>query len=333
VSPSRAAAIGLLLLVALVSFRAHAADTDGARLAPLPWREPAPLARLFLQLPFETAEVLTPGALAVGFDLLYSNSLLLARSANLDLDVDVETAQPTVRLRYGLGRRLEAELGIPVVVDYGGFLDRPIEIVEGWFHAENPQRTWVPRNTRRFHLTRPDGSGIADDGPAAGLGDLWASLKVSLPTPPEAMQLALRGAVKLPTGRLPFGSEEVDLGASLLASWSSRHTAVWFEVDVLFPTADLPAVHIHTRPYGAAQLGVSQRLGDRVALVVQGSGHLSPMRSTGFDQLDRPTAYLLVGVDVALSRSVRLHAAVAENIFSPYRGADITFPLGVEASF
>ena len=126
VSPSRAAAIGLLLLVALVSFRAHAADTDGARLAPLPWREPAPLARLFLQLPFETAEVLTPGALAVGFDLLYSNSLLLARSANLDLDVDVETAQPTVRLRYGLGRRLEAELGIPVVVDYGGFLDRPI---------------------------------------------------------------------------------------------------------------------------------------------------------------------------------------------------------------
>lgn len=316
-----------------MSVPVHAADTGGVPVAPVPWREPAPLARLFLQLPFEAAEVLAPGALAVGFELLYSNSLLLAQNANFALDVDGETAQATLRLRYGLGHRLEAELGIPVVVDYGGFLDRPIEIVEGWFHAENPQRKSVPRNARRFHLTRPDGSGIAEDGPAAGLGDVWASLKVSLPTDLEAMRLALRGAVKLPTGRLPFGSEELDLGASLLASWSSRDTAVWLEVDFLFPTADLPAVHIHTRPYGAVQLGVSQRIGDRVALVLQASGHLSPMRSTGLDQLDRPTAYLLGGVDVALSRSVRLHAAVTENIFSPYRGADITFPIGVEGAF
>jgi hypothetical protein len=321
-------------MVAFATFAADAADTDAVLAAPLPWREPAPLARLFLQLPFEAPEVVPAGSLTVRLDLLYSNSLLLAQNAGLALDVDVETAQPTLLFRYGLAHRVEAELGIPFIIDYGGFLDRPIEIVEGWFNAANPQRRQVPRNRRRFHLTRPDGSGITDGGPAAGLSDIWTGLKVSLPIPLEAVQVALRGAVKLPTGRLPLGSEEIDLGASLLASWSSRHTAVRLELDFVAPTEkNLPAIHIHARRYGALQLGVIQSLSDRVALLVQASRHLSPLGSTGLDQLDASTAYVLVGVKIALSRSVHLDAAVVENIFSPMRGADITFPIGVAASF
>jgi hypothetical protein len=325
--------MGPVLLVALASLAAHAADTDPVLAPPLPWREPAPLARLFLQLPFESPDVVPPGALALRLDLLYSNSLLEAQNDALALDVHVETAQPTLSLRYGLAPRVEASLGIPFFVDYGGFLDQTIQTVEGWFHAANPQRRLFPANKRRFRLTRPDGSGIADYRSAAGLGDIWGTLKVGLPIPLDAVKVALRGAVKAPTGRLPFGSEEFDLGASLLASWSSRRTAVRLQVDFMTPTASLPAVHIHTRHYGAVQLGVLQRLGDRFGLFVQASGHLSPLRSTGLQQLDNTTAYLLVGVDVALSRSVHLDAGVVENIFSPYRGADITFPIGISVAF
>ena len=180
---------------------------------PLAWQEPAPLARLFLQLPFEAPEVLAERALEVGVRLLYSNSLLSARSDELTLDVHVETAQPTAWLRYGLASGIEVQLSVPFVVDYGGFLDRPIEEVEGWFAFSNPQRNGRPRNVAHFQLTRPDGSGILRDGPGSGLGDAWAALKVLVAGGGgSGGSLAVRGALKLPTGKLPFGSEELDMG-------------------------------------------------------------------------------------------------------------------------
>jgi hypothetical protein len=328
---SPAAAVSLLA-VALADVGSDASHGD-AFPVPIPWREPAPLARLFLQLPFEAPDVVAPGSLTARLDLLYSNSLLLTQDASFALDVHVETAQSTILLRYGLAPRVEVALAIPFLIDYGGFLDRPIEVVEGWFHALNPQRRIDPPIARRFHLARPDGSGIWDDGPDAGLGDVWTSLKVGLPVRIADAEVAVRGAVKLPTGRLPFGSEELDLGAGLLASWSFPRVAVRLAFDVMVPTASLPAVHIRTKPYGAIQLGLAWKLDGRFVLHAQASGHGSPLRGTRIDQLDAPTAYLLGGVSVALSRSVHLHAAVVENIFSPYRGADITFPIGLELSF
>jgi Protein of unknown function (DUF3187) len=297
---------------------------------PLPWQEPAPLARLFLQLPFEAPEVVPPRTLEVGLRLLYSNTLLSARNDGLALDVHVETAQPTLLVRYGLWPRVEAQLAVPFVADYGGFLDRPIEIVEGWFAFTNPQRHGRPRDLARFHLARPDGSGILRDGPGAGLGDVWAGLKVGV-ADGGGGNLALRGALKLPTGRLPYGSEELDLGGSLLAGWTWTSTALRIQLDVVVPTADLPAAHVETHPYGTVDLGLTQRLGHRVALQLQASAHGSPLAHTGLDQLDAATSYVLVGATVALSRSVDLDGGIVENVFSPYRGADITFLFGVRA--
>jgi len=297
---------------------------------PLAWQEPAPLARLFLQLPFEAPEVLPERILEVGLRLLYSNSLLSARNDELTLDVHVETTQPTVWLRYGLLPGLEAQAAFPFVIDYGGFLDRPIEVVEGWFAFSNPQRKGRPRNVAHFQLTRPDGSGILRDGPGSGLGDAWAALKVMVVGGAgSGGSLAVRGALKLPTGKLPYGSEELDVGGSLSAGWTWTSTAVRLQLDVLVPTASLPAAHVHTHVYGAMDVGVTQRLGDRLALQVQASGHVSPLTHTGLDQLDATTAYVLGGVTVAMS-SVTLDAGVVENIFSPYRGADITFLLGLK---
>ena len=71
------------------------------------------MARLFLQPPFEAPEVLPPRVLELGVDLLYSNSLLSARNDAVTLDVQVETAQPTLSLRYGLRPGLEVQLAIP----------------------------------------------------------------------------------------------------------------------------------------------------------------------------------------------------------------------------
>lgn len=290
------------------------------------------MARLFLQLPFEGPEVVATGALEIDVRLLYANSVLLARSDALALDVHVETAQPTVTFRYGVAPGIEAQLALPFDVDHGGFLDRPIEIVEGWFGFSNPQRRGRPRNEAHYRLTRPDGSGIRLDGGEAGLGDAWAGAKVGLiGGAGRGGAVSFRGALKLPTGRLPFGSEEVDLGGSLLAGWTWTSAALRLQVDGLLPTARLAVVHIRTRAYGAVDVGLTERLGERVALQAQLSGHSSALGGTGVDPVDSPTFYALLGTTVALARAWLLDAAVVENVFSPYRGADITFLVGVRA--
>jgi len=296
---------------------------------PLGWREPAPLSRMFLQLPFEAPEVLAAGELELGLSLLYSNSLLVAHGDALALDVDVEAAQPTVHARYGLLPGVEAQLAIPFLLHYGGFLDRPIEIVEGWVGLPNLQRRGRPRGTAHFQLTRPDGSGISE-GAEAGLGDAWVGLKMSLA---EGVggggSLALRVALKLPTGGVPLGSGELDLAAGILAGWCWSSTALRLQLDVMAPTGRLGAAGLQTRPYGAMHLGATQVLGDRWALHAQVSGHLSPLAPTGLGQIDGTVFYVLVGATVALSPSLSLEAAAAENIFSPARGADITFLFGL----
>jgi len=114
---SRPIAILALGLFSVASGEAADPRPDASTIPPpIPWQEPAPLTRLFLQLPFEAPEVVLPRKLEVGLRLLYSNTLLSALNEGLVLDVHVETAQPTVLLRYGatmaLSRSADLETGV-----------------------------------------------------------------------------------------------------------------------------------------------------------------------------------------------------------------------------
>ena len=137
-------------------------------------------------------------------------------------------------------------------------IGKTVPALRAVFEAVKGART-ASESVVRFQLTRPDGTGIVRDGPGAGLGDVWAGLKVRLTHLPGGGYLALRGALKLPTGRLPYGSEEVDLGASLFAGWSWNATGLRAQVDVLVPTEELRAGGVETRPYGAFDVGLTQR--------------------------------------------------------------------------
>lgn len=342
-SPRSRARIGYLVAALLGGWlpaalaRGDGATPDAHRLPPpIGWREPSPVARLFLQPPFETPEVLPRGLLELEVNLLYSNSLLSARTDTLALDVQVETAQPTLSLRYGLLPGVECQLAIPLVDDHGGLLDGTIVTVEDMFGAWNEQRRGRPHRAAYFRLTRPDGSGVDRPDGGTGLGDVFGGLKVRLAgSDGDGGTLSMRGLVKFPTGRLPYGSEELDLGASLLAGWRWATRAVRLELDALVPTERLPRVHLRTHPYGAVQLGITQRMGERVGLQAQVSGHLSPLAGTGLSQLDGRTFYLLGGATFALGRDASdaaMELAVVENVFSPYRGADITFLFAYRSS-
>ena len=260
--------------------------------------------------------------------LLYANIILLGTvPGKVRYTFDEETAELVLGIRYGLGERLDVFAGLPVILQYGGFLDAPIKFFEDLFGAPYPGRAGRPNNLTVFQITGPTGETLERFTPGVGLGDLTLGLKGQLllqhgPWP----AVALRLAVKLPTGGPTYSSGEVDLGGSLLFGWTMGRVGLRFAFDVDVPTASTAIVALPTKVYGALQAGAAIELGAGVALQLQASAHRSPLL---VPRLGEPSYYFLVGLTAALSRSLRLEVAGVENIFSPVTGSDITFLLGV----
>jgi hypothetical protein len=301
--------------------------------APLAWQEPSPVSRLFLQLPFEPPEPLPPGRLRPEVRVIYSNSLLLGATPALRLVADVETVQPTLSLAAGLGAGLEARVALPLVVDWGGLLDRPTEAVDGFFHSPLGERHSRPDDSAQWTLVRADGRGVSRTGAGAGLGDASIGLKGRLLDGGGWIPaLSARAALSLPTGRPPWGAGALTPAAGLLAGWRVGSAALRLAADLAVPTARLRSMELSTRPYGTLNLGVTAPASSRLALQLQASAHSAPLRATGIDRLDRPTAYVLFGVSARLPRETVLDVGVAENVFSPYRGADISLLLALHGA-
>jgi hypothetical protein len=294
--------------------------------APIPWQEQGPAGRLFLQLPLEAPEPLAVGALAAEARLLWSNTLVVGESDRARVDVDLETALTTLLVRAGLAPGLELSAALPVATDAGGVFDGFIEGVERAFNSENFQRAGRPRGLTRFVLGPAAGGGLAREGAATGLGDAWAGLKwLARGEDGARPALALRAALKAPTGASTFGSGTWDAAAGLLAAWSWPRAALRLSLDGAVPGGRLAAAGLPTRPYGAAQAGLAYRLAGWLTGHVQVSAHLSPLDGTGVPQLDKPIYDAAFGVSAALGRRVELVLAGVENFASPRRGADAAF--------
>ncbi|HET9554875.1 MAG TPA: hypothetical protein VFP50_18060, partial [Anaeromyxobacteraceae bacterium] len=141
--------------------------------------------------------------------------------------------------------------------------------------------------------------------------------------------LALRGAVKAPTGGATFGSGTWDAAAGLLAAWSWPVAALRLSVDGVVPSGRLASAELSTRPHGAAQAGLAVRLGPALTGHLQLSAHLAPLARTGIPQLDDPLYDLLLGATVPLGGGADLELAAVENFASPRRGADAALLFGV----
>lgn len=311
---------------------AHAGQSHA--LPPIPWQDQAPVARLFLQPPFEEPELLLPGQASAEVRTAYSNSVLLAANDRFRVDLDGETLRSAIVLRYGLLRRVEATFELPVFLDQGGALDGVIEAVEGAFGALNPVRRQLPRNAATFSIGGTDGRAIVRRGRGAGVGDVVAGAKALVfDQSGWRPAVTLRGLVKAPSGGSTFGSGGTDIGAGLLAGWVWRRAALRLAVDFVRPGNALEDIGIETKPYGAAQVGLAFRATDRLTLHLQTSGHLSPIRGTGLAALEDRTFYLLAGAGYAASKHFSFDVGIVENVFSPDSGADITLLTTLRARF
>lgn len=317
---------GLWAAVAPVPVAGQTTPGPSAPARLMPWQDPAPFARPFLQLPFDAPEPLRAGTTELGLRTLYSNTVIRARTPRLSVDVSVEEAAPMLFVRRGFDPGLELEVAVPGIIDYAGFLARPIKAVESVFASVNTLRVGPPPREARFRVARADGAGVDWTGINGSAGDAWASVKSRiLPGDGRTPALSWRAAVKVPTAEVPFGSGGLELGGGLLGAWALGDTAVRVTADLMVPlTGTFTAADLPTRPHASLQVGAAHRFSSWLSAQLQGSVHTSALHGTGLDELDAASWYLLAGVNAEPTRRTSVGFALVENVLHASRGADIT---------
>lgn len=331
----RAARLALVAAALQLTAFTVAADDAAGLLEPIPWRDAARLALPMLQLPFESPAVLEPGRVSLSLRTLYASSIGHGKSASLSVDFATETAQPSAVLRWGLRRGLELHVEVPALVDEAGFLNDTIRAVERTFAGSaNPLRRGPQARSSFIRLARPDGRLVLRRGTDAGAGDVWVGLKARVRDQDGALPaVALRVALKLPTGQFPDGSGTLELGVGALAAWRAGHTSVFAAADLALPSGAVSPLRLATRPHPSFQLGLARELPWRLALELQLSAHAPAYAPVGLRQLDAWSFYLVGGVRVRATRSLFVDFALAENLFVTEAGADVSSLLRVEWRF
>ena len=295
-------------------------------LRPIPWQEPAPLGRLFLQQPFEAPEP-EPG---LSLQVLSANILLKGgRTGGFQYSVDEETASFFFTGQLVLGERLGLSVTVPLVVQYGGWLDPVIDGVEKLLNARSVRRGTTDFQTVvRFKTA--DGRILERLGPAASLGDVTLGARWWLVTQDGFRPaLAIRAALKAPTGGPLVGSGTWDVGGGLLAGWEAGFFAAHLAFDVAVPGGRFDALNLPTRPYGSVQVGFGFRTSDAIALHLQLSGHTSPVRIDDAPGMTVSDFYVLAGAEWQVAPGAAVALSMVENVFSPGRGADFSVLLGL----
>ena len=141
--------------------------------------------------------------------------------------------------------------------------------------------------------------------------------------------MAVRAAVKVPTGGTLAGSGTWDVGAGVLAGWEAGSFAAHLAFDVAVPGGRLDVLDLPTRPYGSVQVGFAFRTSDTVALHLQLSGHTAPVRIDDAPGLTESTFYVLAGAEWQVAPGATVALSAIENFLSPGGGADFSVLLGV----
>ena len=263
-----------------------------------------------------------------------ANSFTGGVAATEQVRLDGETALYGLHFDRRLGERWELGAELPWVVHSGGAFDG---LIDGWhdlFGLPDGGRPLVARNQLEYRIQLLDADGFELDRRRADLGDLrvWLGRRWQLDGPRSA---GLRGHVKLPTGSVSAlsGSGAADLALSfnyldrallqgLRTTLSLGAGLVWLGDGDLLPSRQ-------ERWLATGHLGLSTRLGRRLALIGQLDAHSAPFEAA-LSQLGETVLQGTLGGRVALGERYALELAVVEDLNGAL-AADVVFRLGIEA--
>lgn len=282
-------AAALVLLVACAAPPATASSRVPS--GPLPVRNFQPVQLLFPGPRHAAAGVLPAGEWRIGIELAESNTLNRSRdeASGTLIELDLETTRAAVRATRGLGGGWQVAVELPYVVRWGGWLDRPIELVERSVDQLNPTRDALARGRTRLRYERFGRTVFAADGPRAGIGDAGIELARGFGEPgPKAAGWGVRGGVELPTGdeQDVFGSGGTDLWIGGVHTRPLGAGRLSINLNLVLPEDVWERAGVETSAFATGALAWVYPWRPRTALSVQLGYYGSPFGGTGTEELE-----------------------------------------------
>ncbi len=319
--------IQLLLLLVWAAGAGAEARPSG----PLPLRNFQPVQQLFLNLPFERARVLARGESLVALDTAHSN-VIATDSGRVDALLKFEQNRVALTAGLGLAHRTQCLFELPFGSRFGGFLDPLIDSTEEAFGAFNPERKLFPNNSfggfrvRRGDLTLFQGPRQVWEVMDTHLRCQWQAWDG-----PHGVALALRGAVKFPTGRTAavWGSGNPDLGLGAAVELPlGEKLWVYSNISGVQPLDRITAARLTLDPIFQQAVGFEWVLLRGLSAHLQQELYTSPFHGLGTRVLEGTVVELALGLSWQ-SASFGVQLGAIDNVSGVAQAADFTAVLRV----
>ncbi|MDD2539760.1 MAG: DUF3187 family protein [Desulfuromonadaceae bacterium] len=329
-----------VLLLMLICFAKVAAAAD-MEITPFNTFNQSPLVQIY-GLPHDTgANIVLPGKFSITLNQDLSSNYTATSTSREQILLDGETYRIAFAARYGIAPRWEVGVEMPYLVQGGGFLDAFVIDWHNTFGLPQGGRDSAPKD-RLLYSYRKDGiQKLLMDRSGSGIGDISLTSGVSLYNVRDIDshdQLALKAAVKLPTGDSSFlrGSGGADVMLQLCGSsiryseWGSL--GVYGSAGALLMSKGDVLRNQHKTFAGVGSLGIGWGPASWISFKVQLNGNTALYSGSSLDELSRNPLLLVIGGALKFPGEYLLDIGVAEDV-AVATAPDVSFHLGLSKRF
>jgi hypothetical protein len=321
-----------LAALAITATFAVAQQEEAAELSDSSWRRPLasrnqiPLSLLFIYLTPDRSGIVPRGQIDFDLSFDYSNIILAAEEESEAIRLDLEYLRTLLSLKRGFGGGLDLGIEIPFYVYYGGFLDPFVDDFHETLGFPNFLRGQTPYGLVDYQYRRGDRVVFRGDSSFSAVGDVTFSGKKILVSQ-NRYGLALRGAVKLPTGSPEnlSGSGSTDFGVG--AAFDRIGDRFGFYVNASYHFLGSTET-LTTQDYFSLMAGADWRIKPRITALLQ-ADYSRPTIEGELPFFDRSPSQLALGLRYRHSDTFVYEWRFVEDLstFSP--DFTIAFQLGV----
>lgn len=301
----------------------------------------SPLVQIY-GIPHDTgADIVPPGTFRIGLNLDLSSNYTVNSSVQEQVSFDGETCRLAFAARYGIARRVEVGVEIPYIIQGGGFLDGFIVDWHTTFGLPQGGRNTSPKDRLLYRYSKDGTQKLQMDRSGSGVGDITLTGGLRLYEERNTGlhdSLALKGAVKLPTGDSSylFGSGSTDVMLQLCGSmnrfseWGSL--GIYGSAGVLVMSESTVLRDQHKPVAGVGTLGFGWGPASWISFKAQFNATTPLYQDSALAELSGSPILLILGGALKLPGEYLLDIGVAEDV-AVGTAPDVNFHFGLSKRF
>lgn len=320
------------------SVGAAAAETE---ITPFNSFNQSPLIQIY-GVPHDTsAEIVPTGKFRISLNQDLSSNYTSSSTTREQITLDGETYRLSLVARYGIAPGWEAGVEVPYISQGGGFLDSFIIDWHSTFGLPQGGRDITPKNLINYSYRKYGVQKLLVDHSGSGISDISLTGGASLYDAHDKdshNSLALKGAIKLPTGDSSYlgGSGGTDAmlqlcgGSTNYSNWGSL--GVYGSAGALVMSKGDVLRDQHKTLAGFGTFGLGWGPASWISFKVQLNANTPMYRDSSLDELAKNSLLLVLGGDLRFPGDYLLDIGVAEDVVVG-SAPDVSFHLGLSKMF